>query len=107
MACGIFWFSLLPGEADHTHNVNNDDLLDICKFYTSKAKDKPISLKTYIDRMKAEQKDIYYITGTSIDNIDTSPQVEGFKSRDIEVLYLFFQAGKDLQLHKHFLLMKR
>lgn len=86
-----FWENFGPviKEGLCEHNVNNDDLLDICKFYTSKAKDKPISLKTYIDRMKAEQKDIYYITGTSIDNIDTSPQVEGFKSRDIEVLYLF------------------
>ena len=86
-----FWenFGPVMKEGLCEHNVNNDDLLDICKFYTSKAKDKPISLKTYIDRMKAEQKDIYYITGTSIDNIDTSPQVEGFKSKDIEVLYLF------------------
>ena len=86
-----FWENFGPviKEGLCEHNVNNDDLLDICKFYTSKAKDKTISLKTYIDRMKAEQKDIYYITGTSIDNIDTSPQVEGFKSRDIEVLYLF------------------
>lgn len=86
-----FWenFGPVMKEGLCEHNVNNDDLLDICKFYTSKAKDKPISLKTYIDRMKVEQKDIYYITGTSIDNIDTSPQVEGFKSKDIEVLYLF------------------
>lgn len=86
-----FWenFGPVMKEGLCEHNVNNDDLLDICKFYTSKAKDKPISLKTYINRMKAEQKDIYYITGTSIDNIDTSPQVEGFKSKDIEVLYLF------------------
>ena len=69
-----FWenFGPVMKEGLCEHNVNNDDLLDICKFYTSKAKDKPISLKTYIDRMKAEQKDIYYITGTSIDNIDTS-----------------------------------
>ena len=86
-----FWenFGAVIKEGLCEHNVNNDDLLDICKFYTSKSKDKPISLKEYIDRMKSEQKDIYYITGTSIENIDTSPQVEGFKSRDIEVLYLF------------------
>ena len=86
-----FWENFGPviKEGLCEHNVNNDDLLDICKFYTSKAKDKPISLKEYVDRMKPEQKDIYYITGTSIDNIDTSPQVEGFKSKDIEVLYLF------------------
>ena len=86
-----FWnnFGAVIKEGLCEHNVNNDDLLDICKFYTSKAKDKPISLKTYIDRMKPEQKDIYYIVGTDLNNIDNSPQMEGFKDRDIEVVYLF------------------
>lgn len=86
-----FWnnFGAVIKEGLCEHNVNNDDLFDICKFYTSKHKDNPISLKTYIENMKSDQKDIYYIAGTSIDNIDNSPQMEGFKSKDIEVLYLF------------------
>ncbi len=86
-----FWnnFGAVIKEGLCEHNVNNDDLLDICKFYTSKHKDKPISLKTYIENMKPEQKDIYYIAGSSMENVDTSPQVEGFKSKDIEVVYLF------------------
>lgn len=86
-----FWnnFGAVIKEGLCEHNVNNDDLLDICKFYTSKAKDKPISLKAYIDRMKPDQKDIYYIVGTDLENIDNSPQLEGFKERDIEVVYLF------------------
>ena len=69
-------------------NVNADELLNICKFYTSKSPDKPISLNTYLDRMKKNQKEIYYITGDSVENVDNSPQVEGFKARDIEVVYL-------------------
>ncbi len=69
-------------------NVNSDALLDLCKFYTSKSLDKPISIKTYLDRMLPKQQDIYYITGDSIQNVDNSPQVEGFKDRDIEVIYL-------------------
>lgn len=85
-----FWenFGAVIKEGLCEHNVNNDDLLDICKFYSSKSKDKPESLKTYIENMKSDQKDIYYITGNSVENIDNSPQVEGFKSKDIEVLYL-------------------
>lgn len=69
-------------------NVNSDEILNLCKFYTSKSTDKPISLKTYIDRMKEKQEDIYYISGDTVEGIDNSPQVEGFKSRDIEVVYL-------------------
>lgn len=86
-----FWnnFGAVIKEGLCEHNVNNDDLLDICKFYTSKHKDKPVSLKTYIENMKPEQKDIYYIAGSSMENVDTSPQIEGFKEKDIEVVYLF------------------
>ena len=69
-------------------NVNANELLNICKFYTSKSPNVPISLNTYIDRMKEGQKDIYYITGDSVNNLDNSPQVEGFKDKDIEVVYL-------------------
>ncbi|MDR2760373.1 MAG: molecular chaperone HtpG [Rickettsiales bacterium] len=85
-----FWSNFGPvlKEGLCENNVNNDDLLDICKFYTSKAKDKPISLKTYLDRRQKEQKDIYYICCNSLEQADNSPQMEGFKSRDIEVLYL-------------------
>ncbi|MDR1499245.1 MAG: molecular chaperone HtpG, partial [Rickettsiales bacterium] len=85
-----FWANFGPvmKEGLCEHNVNNDDLLDICKFYTSKSLDKPIGLKSYVERMKSEQKDIYYITGNSVENVDNSPQVEGFKSKEIEVLYL-------------------
>ena len=38
--------------------------------------------------MRPDQKEIYYINGSSVENIDNSPQVEGFKTKDIEVLYL-------------------
>ena len=85
-----FWdnFGAVIKEGLCEHNVNNDDLLDICKFYSSKSKDKPESLKTYVENMKPDQKEIYYINGSSVENIDNSPQVEGFKTKDIEVLYL-------------------
>ncbi len=85
-----FWdnFGAVIKEGLCEHNVNNDDLLDICKFYSSKSKDKPESLKTYVENMRPDQKEIYYINGSSVENIDNSPQVEGFKTKDIEVLYL-------------------
>ena len=85
-----FWneFGQVLKEGLCESNVNADELLNICKFYTSKSPNVPISLNTYIDRMKEGQKDIYYITGDSVNNLDNSPQVEGFKDKDIEVVYL-------------------
>jgi molecular chaperone HtpG len=85
-----FWnnFGAVIKEGLCEHNVNNDELLDICKFYTSKSVDRPVGIKTYVERMAPEQKIIYYITGNSVSNVDSSPQVEGFKTKGIEVLYL-------------------
>ncbi|MDR1425445.1 MAG: molecular chaperone HtpG [Rickettsiales bacterium] len=85
-----FWnnFGAVLREGLCEHNVNNDDLLDLCKFYSSRSVDKQIDLKTYLERKLPDQKTIYYITGSSVQNADNSPQVEGFKSRGIEVLYL-------------------
>ena len=85
-----FWNNFGPviKEGLCENNVNNDDLLNICKFYTSKSKEKPISLKQYIDRAKKDQDCIFYICGNSIEQLDNSPQMEGFKDKDVEVLYL-------------------
>ncbi|MDR0571759.1 MAG: molecular chaperone HtpG, partial [Rickettsiales bacterium] len=85
-----FWDNFGPvlKEGLCEHNINNDELLDICKFYTSKSKDKPISLKTYLDRKHDKQEYIYYICSNSVEQADNSPQIEGFKEKDIEVLYL-------------------
>jgi molecular chaperone HtpG len=85
-----FWenFGAVLKEGLCEHNVDNDALLDLCKFRTSKSLDRPVGLKTYLERAQADQKTIYYLTSSSVQNADSSPQVEGFKARDIEVLYL-------------------
>ena len=38
--------------------------------------------------MKPKQENIFYITGDSVRALENSPQIEGFKDKDIEVLYL-------------------
>lgn len=65
-----------------------EEIMNICIFYSSKSPDKMITLKEYIDRMKEKQENIFYITGSNVASLENSPQVEGFKDRDIEVLYL-------------------
>lgn len=70
-----------------SYGMNNDMLKDLILFYSSKQK-KKITLKEYVDNMLDKQDKIYYVCGESIDKIDMLPQVERFKERDYEVLYL-------------------
>lgn len=65
-----------------------ENILDICRFHSSKSKDKLISLKDYIERAKENQKNIFFLSGESIEKIESSPQLEIFKQKDVEVLYL-------------------
>lgn len=69
-------------------SIYNTEILNICKFYTSKSPDKLITLNEYIERMKPKQENIFYITGESVKALENSPQMEGFKDKDVEVLYL-------------------
>ena len=66
---------------------NKDKLKDLLLFYSSTEK-KMVTIEEYIARMKEEQTDIYYVCGESIDKIDLLPQVETFKEKEYEVLYL-------------------
>ena len=65
-----------------------DKIFEICRFYSSKSPDKLISLEQYLQGCKAGQSKIYYLTGESIEKIKSSPQLESFTSKDIEVLFL-------------------
>jgi len=65
-----------------------EKILEICRFYSSKSGDKMISLEEYLSRAKPNQDKIYFLTGESIEKIKTSPQLEGFTAKDVEVLFL-------------------
>jgi molecular chaperone HtpG len=65
-----------------------DQILEICRFYSSKSPDKLISLAQYLDGLKGEQNKIYYLTGESVEKIKSSPLLEAFAAKDIDVLFL-------------------
>ena len=85
-----FWnnFGAVIKEGLCEGGIFGEDIMNICIFYSSKSPNKMITLKEYMDRMKEKQENIFYITGESVASLENSPQVEGFKDRDIEVLYL-------------------
>jgi molecular chaperone HtpG len=65
-----------------------EKIFEICRFYSSKSPDKLISLAEYLDRTKAGQNQIYFLTGESVEKIKASPQLEAFSHKDVEVLFL-------------------
>lgn len=70
-----------------SYGAKKDVLGDLLLFTSSKDK-KYTTLKEYVERMKDDQKTIYYACGESIDKIDLLPQVESVKEKDYEILYL-------------------
>ncbi|MGG7097332.1 molecular chaperone HtpG [Clostridium sardiniense] len=66
--------------------ANKEVLQDLLMFYSSKEK-KLVTLDEYVDRMKEEQKYIYYATGESNERIEKLPQTEALLDKGYEVLY--------------------
>ena len=79
---------------------SKDPILEICRF-NSTASDRLVSLDEYIARAKPEQEEIYFLSGTDIDDLKNSPQVEGFIKRGIEVL-LFSDSVDDFWVNVAF-----
>ena len=67
--------------------VNKDKLKDLLMFYSRK-EEKLITLKEYVDNMGKKQEKIYYATGETKEKLDMLPEIEAFKEKDIDVLYL-------------------
>ncbi|HEX2099040.1 MAG TPA: molecular chaperone HtpG [Candidatus Synoicihabitans sp.] len=83
---GEFGIFLKEGAAtDYTHK---DALAKLLRFESSRTdKGKTTSLSDYVSRMGEGQKEIYYLIGPSRDAIERGPYLEGFKARNLEVLF--------------------
>jgi molecular chaperone HtpG len=71
-----------------TDPENRDKLAELVRHRTTKSEGKQVPLKDYVSRMKADQKEIYYITGENQNTLLNSPHLERLKSEDIEVLIM-------------------
>ncbi|XP_009606988.1 endoplasmin homolog [Nicotiana tomentosiformis] len=67
--------------------TNRNRLAKLLRFETSKSDGKLTSLDQYISRMKAGQKDIFYITGASKEQLEKSPFLERLTKKNYEVIF--------------------
>ena len=80
-------FGRLLKEGAYQDFENRDTLLELLKFKSSKTDDFT-SLEEYVDRMKEDQKSIYYITGENEASLRNSPLLEMYNGKDMEVLIM-------------------
>jgi molecular chaperone HtpG len=67
---------------------NRDTLLRISSFASTHSEEEPTTLAEYVERMKDGQKQIFYATGGTRQQILKSPHLEAFKDKGYEVLLL-------------------
>ena len=78
---------LKEGLCEAVTATEKEMLLSVCQFHNSKS-DESININEYIDEMKDGQEFIYYLTAGAVDSAKKSPQLEGFTSKDLNVLLL-------------------
>ncbi|MBU1388270.1 MAG: molecular chaperone HtpG, partial [Proteobacteria bacterium] len=73
----------IPTDFEH-----KDRLAALLRYKTTKSDGKYISLDQYIENMKEDQKEIYYLTGESLTSLMNSPLLESLKAKDYEVILM-------------------
>jgi len=63
-------------------------LLPLVRFKTTASADEWRSLKDYVGALKTNQTAIYYLAGDDVARLQSSPHLEGFRARGVEVLLL-------------------
>ena len=84
-----FWdnFGAVLKEGLYEDREHREELLTLARFRSS-VRDGLVSLDEYVAAMKPGQEAIYTISGDSLDVIKQSPQLEGFRARNLEVLLM-------------------
>ena len=84
-----FWenFGALLKEGTWEDTEHRAELAALLRFRSSAGEDWT-SLPEYINRMRPGQEVIHYLAGETIEALRSSPQLEGFRARDEEVLLL-------------------
>ena len=84
-----FWenFGPILKEGIWEDNDHRAEIAPLLRFHSS-TQEGWTSLPDYVSRMKEGQDTIYYLTGDNATGMKTSPQLEGFRAKGIEVLLM-------------------
>ncbi|WP_428989052.1 molecular chaperone HtpG [Methylocapsa aurea] len=81
-------FGAVLKEGLHDDPVRRDEIFAIARFSTAQHPDGDRSLKDYVENLRPNQTAIYYITGDDKKRLASSPQLEGYRAKGIDVLLL-------------------
>lgn len=85
-----FWsqFGAVIKEGLFKEPENSEKIFETSLFQTTASPSDWFSLSDYIERMKLDQENIYYISGESREMLENSPHLEMFREKGYEVLLL-------------------
>ncbi|HEX5638352.1 MAG TPA: molecular chaperone HtpG, partial [Burkholderiaceae bacterium] len=86
-----FWkeFGQVLKEGVGDDAANRERLAKLLRFRTTAQEDEPtVALGEYVGRMKAGQKHIYFVTADTLEAARSSPHLEIFRKKGVEVLLL-------------------
>jgi len=72
----------------YTDFENSKKIAELARFKTTGSDGKWVSLKSYVERMQKDQKEIYYLTGDNMAAMLNSPLIEQLKDKKYEVLLM-------------------
>ena len=82
-------FGRILKEGIHHDFERRETIADLLLFESTRTEaGKKTTLAEYVERMPADQKEIYYITGSDRAGAESSPYLEVFKEKGIEVLIM-------------------
>ncbi len=83
-------FGLMLKEGAVVDSINRERIARLLRFASSLSEDAEakVSLDDYVGRMPEDQKRIYYLGGPDLASMKKSPNLEIFRRRGLEVLYL-------------------
>ena len=87
-------FSVFFKEAICTDMRYKDELAALLKYQSSLTPTGTVTLDAYVDRMKDNQKEIYYLHCPSRELGKGSPYFEAFEKKGLEVLFLYSMADE-------------
>merc|ERR1719454_2783978 len=95
---GEFGKSIKLGVIEDTKNRKK--LLNLLRFPSTFSPDAPISLNSYVDRMKDGQDNIYYISAASIEEAKESPFLERVTAKGFEVVFFTDNLDEYMNLNE-------